>query len=103
MSTQDMTQRIGWRFGTAICFAIAVALVAFSVWLAVQAVTKPTPIDAWSVRLAAMAALAVAHLLLAWGVTSRVYPVSPVDKSIALVSTLIGALAGVGALALALA
>ncbi|MEM8873076.1 MAG: hypothetical protein AAGD32_02350 [Planctomycetota bacterium] len=101
--TQDISQRIGWRFGTAICFAVAVGLVAFSVWLAVEAVTKPTPIDAWTVRLAAMSSLALAHLLLAWGVTSRVYPVSPIDKSIALTSMLVGTLAGVGALALALA
>ncbi|MEM6314716.1 MAG: hypothetical protein AAF743_11540 [Planctomycetota bacterium] len=103
MIAHESSRRMVWKLGTAACFVLAVGLVALSVWLAVEALSRATAVDMWSTRLLALSALAVAHLLLAWGVTSKVYPVSAVDKSIALASMLTGTLAGVGALALALA
>lgn len=97
-----LAERVAWKFGASFCLLIAVALVLLSVWLAMWALGISQPFEAWSARLSAMAALSIAYLLLGFGFNSRVYPVPTLEKGLALASVIIGALAGVGAVALAL-
>ena len=87
----------------AVSLTLAMTLIGVCVWLSVSAVFASVPADAWVYRLAGVAATGVAHLLLWWGVSNRVFPISPLDKGTALTSSTIAVLAGIGAAVLAIA
>lgn len=91
------------RVGPVVCFIIAVVLITAAIWMSMEAAQKGVDTGSWVNRLTGIAAVSAAHLLLAWGVTSRVFPISAVDKAVALTSIVVGLLTGVGAVALALA
>ena len=94
----------GWTtLEAGVSLTLAMTLIGVCVWMSVNAVVATVPADAWVYRLAGVAATGVAHLLLWWGVSDRVFPISPLDKGTALTSSTIAVLAGIGAAVLAIA